>query len=79
MSKIHTTIGVYPDGSHKANGVAADLLEQHIEYNKTNRPGRALLVDGKCVNKGYFSEEQVKQLEEKFKDLVIEKDTRPYC
>ena len=46
MKKIHHTRGVYANGEYKDNAVRAEDLESHIEYNKTFRFGRALLVDG---------------------------------
>jgi hypothetical protein len=49
---IHHTVGVYPDGSMKHNGVPDDHLAAHIAYNKEFRPGRALFVDGVCVYEG---------------------------
>ena len=52
---IHTTIGIYRDGSYKTNGVDSEHLQQHIEYNKTYRFGRALVVDGEIVYYGYFN------------------------
>ena len=76
--KIHTTIGVYLNGYYKINGVREDLLEEHIEYNKVARFGRALLVDSKVVHLGYYKEEDRKTLEDKFKDIKIDKDTQPY-
>jgi len=61
MSKIHTTIGIYPNGHCKVNGVKAEHLEQHIEHNRTFRPGRALMVDGIIVLNGYGSGNQTDQ------------------
>lgn len=49
---IHTTIGIYPDGSYKVNGVKSEDLDSHIAYNQKYRPGRALLVDGKIILPG---------------------------
>ena len=77
---IHTTIGVYADGSYKTNGVKHEHLKVHIEYNKTMRFGRALFVDGKCVHNGYLNSTEVKEFEEKIKKENIKKDkcTAPY-
>ena len=75
---IHTTIGVYQDGSYKMNGVDPKDLEEHIEYNKSWRPGRLLLVDGKCVHQGYFKDEKVQEIEEKFQHMKADKITLPY-
>lgn len=49
---IHTTLGVYPDGTWKVNGVPAAMLRDHVRYNLTYRPGRALVVDGTVVYPG---------------------------
>lgn len=79
--KIHTTIGLYPDLSYKINGVREDLLKQHIKYNITNRFGRALFLDGKCIYKGIgFTPEILKIHEQLFKNskYIITKDTAPY-
>lgn len=55
--RIHHTVGVYPNGEYKQNGVTHGLLKGHIDYNKVFRPGRALFVDGKCVHRGALSDE----------------------
>lgn len=65
---IHTTIGLYANGEFKINGVKPEHLEDHIEYNKTMRFGRALFVDGKCVHKGYHNENNIKSFEDMIKD-----------
>lgn len=75
---IHTTIGVYLNGDYRVNGVKSENLENHIEYNKTLRFGRALLVDGKVIHTGYYKTKDIPVLEEKFKDFKMEKDTAPY-
>lgn len=62
MSRIYTTIGIYSDGTYKLNGVKEEDLKDHIEYNKTYRFGRALLVDGEIVNLGYFQRENLEKL-----------------
>ena len=59
MKKIHHTRGVYANGEYKDNAVSAEDLESHIEYNKTFRFGRALLVDGVVVYNGYLTDEQL--------------------
>lgn len=76
----HVTIGVYASNSYKVNVVAPEHLENHIEYNKAMRPGRALFVDGKCVNKGYLSDERVSEWEQKIPTMEINKSkiTTPY-
>ena len=65
--EIHSTIGVYSNGSMKYNGVAAEGLEEHIWYNVTSRPGRALFLDGGCIIKGVLSYEIIKKHEGYFK------------
>lgn len=79
--KIITTIGVYANGDMKLNGVKEENLEQHIEYNLENRPGRALFVDRICKNKGNLSNEQVKFYEKLFQSdskYTRYKDSSPY-
>lgn len=79
MAKIHHTRGVYANGDFKDNGVPTDSLADHIEYNKMWRPGRALFVDGECLNQGYLSDEQVQEAIEKIKTFPIPtRDTQPY-
>ncbi len=76
---IHTTIGLYANGSFKMNGVKPEHLEEHLLYNKTYR-SRAMFVDGKCVDKGYISDDKVKAFEERIKieNLKANKCTAPY-
>lgn len=79
--KIHTTIGVYNNGSFKINGVCETNLQNHIWFNKTYRFGRALFVDGKCVHNGYLDDERIKNYENLFKgnkEYIKTKDTQPY-
>lgn len=84
MSKIHSTIGVYVGAQKRShwnfNGVREENLEAHIEYNKRWRFGRGLFVDGKCVNKGYLSEEDVERLEKEMAENphIPTRDTAPY-
>ena len=52
MPKLHRTVGIYPDGSYKVNTVTASHLPIHVDYNKTWRWGRALLVDDELVYAG---------------------------
>jgi hypothetical protein len=73
---IHKTYGVYPDLSWKRNAVEHTDLEAHIEYNKTWRWGRALIVDGVCVYSGSIKEEVIqKWIDEKLP--TIDKDFNP--
>lgn len=78
--KIHTTIGIYPNGSFKTNGVSDDLLADHIEYNKTWRPGRALVVDNQIVYLGFLNKDQILEIMKKnnLQSLTFNKSTDPY-
>lgn len=76
MSIIHHTRGVYANGSYKDNGVLAEDLEAHIEYNIAMRPGRALLVDGVVVWEGYVPRADLKLHQENVR--VFKQHTRPY-
>lgn len=76
---IHTTIGVYANGDFKSNGVSSESLQAHIDYNINYRWGRALIVDGEIVYKGYLSEERLNEmLEGKLKNIKHTVDTAPY-
>lgn len=74
----HITIGVYSDDSYKVNIVKEEDLNSHIEYNKTFRFGRALFVDGLCVNKGYLSKEKVNEWTDRIKTMNIDKSKPSY-
>ena len=77
---IISTIGVYNNGDRVSNGVHRDDLFTHIEYNFTYRFGRALFVEGRCLNHGYLSPERIRELETEFQahpDLP-RTVTRPY-
>lgn len=78
---IHTTIGIYSDGSYKVNGVKSEDLQSHIEYNKTFRFGRALLVDGEIIYPGYFSLESLQKLiqEKQLQAIKMTSCSAPYC
>lgn len=78
MSKIHHTAGFYANGDHKSNGVKSENLKDHIEYNVSWRPGRALFVDGKCVHQGYLSQDKCDEIEKKLEGATMDKDTAPY-
>lgn len=56
---LHRTYGVYRNKEWKRNAVLPEHLEHHIEYNKVMRFGRALIVDGVIVHKGYFEQEEI--------------------
>lgn len=48
----HLTLGVYLSGDYTYNVVREEDLEEHIQFNKTYRPGRLLYVDGQRVYDG---------------------------
>lgn len=77
---IHHTMGVYPNGSRKHNGVAEEDLNNHIGYNKMFRPGRALFVDGLCVHEGYLSKEECDRISTELLRYPVQvpKCTKPY-
>ena len=77
---MHVTVGVYMNGVYKVTFVEDEDLEDHINYNKTFRFGRGLFVDGKCVNQGYLSGEQVRNWEKRISNMEFDmsKSTKPY-
>lgn len=75
---IHCTVGVYPNGEHKSNGVDSENLAAHIAYNLRYRPGRAFFVDGICIHRGYLSREECDKWEVKLSKLTRGADTAPY-
>lgn len=78
--KILHTRGVYSSGDHKENGVALEHINEHIPYNLMFRWGRALFVEGFCINKGYLSEEEIAECIKKLKDhpVSFSRNTAPY-
>lgn len=67
--KIHTTIGLYANGTFVINGVREANLDYHIHYNKKYHIGRSLFVDGKCAHVGIFhSEKDIKAFEDKISE-----------
>jgi hypothetical protein len=76
---IHHTVGVYPDGSYKQNGVSAANLAHHIAYNKEYRPGRALFVDKRLIHRGNLSGQRLTDAITLVAGLTpITEDTAPY-
>ena len=74
--KLHKTYGVYLNGDWKRNAVLPEDLAGHIEYNREARFGRALIVDGEIVHRGYFSQEKIEAfVREKLPE--IDRDWRP--
>ena len=80
LKKIYTTIGIYPNGSFKTNGVSEDHLSYHIEYNKKWRPGRSLVVDNKIIYQGYLTEAQILEIITKnnLQRISFNKSTAPH-
>lgn len=77
---IHHTMGVYLNGNRVHNGVSDEHLAQHIEYNETFRPGRALFVDGKCRVQGYLKPATIATIEAELaaKPMQMSRVTTPY-
>lgn len=68
----HISVGIYASGQYVINIVKEKDLANHIEYNKTFRFGRALFVDGKCLNKGYLSDKDIAKWTDKIKNMNID-------
>ena len=71
----HISVGVYANGDHIINIVRDEHIIGHIEYNQQFRPGRALFVNGECINKGYLKDESVDKWKEKIKEMNIDSST----
>lgn len=78
--KIYTTIGIYPDGSYKVNGVEEGDLAFHLKYNEDFRPGRALMVDGKIVLDGGMKSTYIQGIitSKKLDEIKMKRCTLPY-
>ena len=77
-SKIHTVIGVYANGCYVINGVPSKNLKDNIAYNKSARPGRAIIVDGKCMYKGSVSGNVIIKVNQEHGKTRLTSDTQPY-
>ena len=80
-NKHHVTVGVYLNGQYKINTVADEDLEQYVRYNKAFRFGRALFVDGVCVNSGSFPPEKVGEWTQRIAKMNLQPastPTKPY-
>ena len=75
---IHTTVGVYKDLSIKSNGVGSERLAKHIQYNISNRWGRALFLDGYCIYKGYLTNEEIEKVQEQIDNIKHNQKTAPH-
>lgn len=82
MPKIYSSVGVYPNGDIKTNGVHENNILTHIGYNVFYRPGRALFIDGICVHKGSLSHEDIEKYRKMIgmtpEEFTFHKDTAPY-
>lgn len=76
--KVHTTIGIYPNGDFKTNGVSTEHLQTHIDYNLTYRPGRALVVDNKIIYNGQVSQSVIDEVIKKNQNLKYSQSTAPH-
>ena len=80
----HLTLGVYPNGDYKWNVVLDSDLADHINYNKTLRPGRLLYVDGERVHDGLMKGAELEKYDniaEKFyrdNNIDLNKPSVPY-
>jgi hypothetical protein len=76
--KVYTTIGLYPNGDFKVNGVLDKHLQDHIEYNKKYRPGRVLIVNGKIEYKGWVTTEMLETKLKELSNIKMDKPNYPY-
>lgn len=77
--RIHTTVGLYPNGDYKVNGVEAEHFLGHLAYNRKFRPGRALFVDGICVLKGIgITDDELDAFVEKAESLKVSVASEEY-
>ena len=76
--EVYTAIGVYNNGDMICNGVKKAHLVHNILYNLKIRPGRALFLEGICINSGYLDSERVLNLEKKFMESPISQTNASY-
>jgi hypothetical protein len=80
----HLTLGVYLSGDYTHNVVREEDLEEHIQFNKTFRPGRLLYVDGQRIYNGVLKEEVLSKYDKIAKEFYalhninISRPTLPY-
>jgi hypothetical protein len=76
----HISVGIYASGNFVINIVHPDDLAYHIEYNKSRRPGRALIVDGESLNNGYLKDDAIEEWKTKIAamDINSARPTIPY-
>ncbi|MDE7242414.1 MAG: hypothetical protein K2O18_00275 [Oscillospiraceae bacterium] len=82
-TRLYFCVGFYPDGSYVTNTVREEDLQNNIEYNKCNRPGRFYFVDGEYVCGGMLDadakDEFIEKCKARMKELKPQPyDTRPY-
>lgn len=77
-NKIVTTIGLYPNGNYKTNGVTIKNLLFHIYYNLTMRFGRALIINGIMIYNGFNNDKSWLENKDKIMKIIIGKNTAPY-
>lgn len=65
----HITVLIYPTGNFKINVVPDNMLNIHIECSITLRRNVVLIVDNKCVNQAWMSDNEVQYWTEKIKKL----------
>lgn len=79
LPEVVTTVGIYPNGPSKTNGVSREDLPYHIWYNLNWRPGRALIVNGKIWYKGLgVTEEKLDSEVTEYSGLAYAVSTAPY-
>jgi len=69
QKQIYTTVGVYRNGDRITNRVLREDVFSHISYNLTFRPGRAFFLEGICLNRGYFSIDEIFCLEQELSSV----------
>ena len=80
----HLTLGVYLSGDYVYNVVREEDFEEHIQFNKTFRPGRLLYVDGQRIYNGVIKKEALSKYDiiaEEFYasyNINMSKPTIPY-
>lgn len=77
-SEIITTVGLYPTGSYKSNGVVWENLFFHIYYNITARFGRALIVNGILIYPGINNENSWNTKKDEIIKITVSENTQPY-
>lgn len=66
--KDHHMVGVYNNDEYKVNYVSSEELAAAIQFDLRYRPGRALFVDGFCLNEGCLGKERCEEYEKQIRD-----------